>query len=148
MLLNLYMMYMHSGGVHFVQPGLGVDSAQGGVQVQTAQGGGGGEVQGGVLPPVLDAGGGDGPAFHQQEQEGAGRNRDILDWFNISSRVHVHDEIPTVRLNPSNDGIGEAHGGGVSARVEVSADFTKSKSCIFARQTLFISGILRKNDSL
>ena len=35
--LNQYMMYMHSGGVHFVQPGLGVDSVQGSVQVQTGQ---------------------------------------------------------------------------------------------------------------
>lgn len=34
--LNQYMLYMQSSGA-FVQPGLGVDSVQAGVQVQAAQ---------------------------------------------------------------------------------------------------------------
>jgi hypothetical protein len=35
--LNQYMLYMHSGTVNFVQPDLGVDSVQAGLQVQRGQ---------------------------------------------------------------------------------------------------------------
>ena len=35
--LNQYMLYMHSGAVNFVQPALGVDSVQAGLQVQRGQ---------------------------------------------------------------------------------------------------------------
>ena len=35
--LNQYLLYMHSGAVNFVQPDLGVDSVQAGLQVQREQ---------------------------------------------------------------------------------------------------------------
>ncbi len=35
--LNQYLLYMHSGAVNFVQPDLGVDRVQAGLQVQREQ---------------------------------------------------------------------------------------------------------------